>query len=884
MIRLLILLPLSIAFLGLAQAQEALNERVSIEIEAATLEEAIYILTDQEGIKLTFGNHILPEYKINLSFQDAPLNEVLDVLLEKSNLKYQLVGDQIVLYPKPDLQYTVSGFLKDAESGEPLIYANIIDLNSSKGSSTNAYGFFSFSIPKGRAKIAFSYTGYTTYIKEVEIDKDTQVDISIAPSLTLEPIEIIGLRNKEATMIGLNQAAIPLREVESLPALAGENDIIRTIQLLPGIQTGTDGVGGLHVRGGGNGQNLIMIDGVPVYNISHAAGIFSILNTNAVSSATLYKGNFPARFGGRLSSVLDVRTKEGSTKKWGFRGEIGTLAGRLTADGPIVKDKSSFFFSGRMSLVDWYLEPITRNLKAEKGEEGFIGYRFYDFNAKINYEFSRKDKLYLSLYSGADDYSNEGSASDILRVEDQQNGVVEYANFERSYSDFVNWGNTVASLRWNHLFNNQLFANLAATYTRFDVNIDYGSSASIINSDNANYDLREFDRGYYESNISDIGLKLDVDYRPGSGHYIRFGAQLIHHTFRPGALSYTQDSKIGGDIPILQDTRIRAMEYSGYIEDEFQLNDKIIINAGLHAALFQVRKKWYGSLQPRISIDYSASDKWSFNTYFNRSTQYIHLLSNSILGLPTELWVPATEEIAPQQIWQTGVGANWAFASNWLIGAEAYYKSMNHLLSYSEGALFVSDWEQNVTSGEGVAYGLEFLLQKQFGSTRLWASYGIMQADRRFNLVNQGVRFPYRYDQRHQTKLAAVHKFGKWLELSASWVINSGTAFSFPKAEYNITLPNGDVISAQDFSSTNEFRLPYYHRLDFSVNIFLDMERSQHVIKMGVYNLYNRANPLFYDIRTTNYEWVNGEWLRQRELVEATLIPLLPSFNYSLKF
>jgi hypothetical protein len=888
----LLLLSFILVLAQAGRAQLDMSEQVSIYFEGVTLEEALYQITDQVGVKISFGNSILPEKKINQQFTNKPLSYILEQLFRETPIEFRQLGNQIALYADEKSTVVISGFLTDAQSGEALLYANILDLESRKGTASNAYGFFSLTVPKGKIRLAFSYTGYKTEWRELELTADNRLDLELQPSLTfIKPVVIVGQKDSELANPEprAGETAINIKQVESLPALAGETDIIRITQLLPGVQTGTDGVGGLHIRGGSNGQNLILIDGVPVYNISHAAGLFSVFNTSAIRSTNLYKGAFPARYGGRLSSVIDIATKEGNRKKLGVQGELGTLAGRLTVDGPIVKDRSSFFLSGRLSLVDWYLEPITRNLKSKKGEDGFIDYRFYDFNAKLNYNLSRKDKLYLSFYSGADFYKNRGLSTDSIQIID--NSVQEPSSllFEQSYSDKVSWGNVVGSLRWNHLFSNRLFANLSATYSSLNVNIDYQAADSLTHLSTNNLERVFLDYGYYESQIEDLGLRLDFDFMPTPDHYIRFGANITHHFFRPGVLSYNQNqlkTDNGNFIEVQQssNTPVRAIESAFYIEDDFQINDQLSVNAGLHNAIFYVNDKWYASVQPRLLLNYQFMPRWKLEAFYGQSTQFIHLLSNSLLGLPTELWVPSTPDIAPQQAWQTGLTSRWKLDHDMELSLDLYYKSMKNLLSYSEGAAFLDDWEANVTAGNGEAYGAELLLQKRIGRFSGWLGYGLQWADRQFPLLNRGERYPYRYDRRHEVKAAVVHRIENWLELTASWTLSSGFAFSLPLSQYTVNVEGVGPVTAIDYGTKNAYRMPYYHRLDFSANIYIDMEKTIHKIKMGAYNLYNRQNPLYFDIRTTGLAWENGAWAERKELVKTTLVPLLPSLSYSIEF
>lgn len=887
----LLIFLLLFSFLATSRAQHLVERRVSLSVEGATLEEALYQLADRNDIQLSFSNDILPERRVSMQMDQVSLKAVLAQLFQNTALQFREIGRQVVVFLPPETRFTVSGFLEDARTGERLINANILDVNSGRGAASNEYGFYSLSLPAGRVALSFSYLGYETQRREFVLREPRRLNASLKPSLTLAPVEVVAPR-----IGGISGAPAPgggqevgVYEAEHLPTLGGEADIIRLTHLLPGVQTGTDGIGGLHIRGGDNGQNLIMIDGVPVYNISHAAGLFSVFNSQAVRSARLIKGGFPARYGGRLSSVLDIRTREGNSKTFSARADVGMLSGRFSLEGPIVRDKSSFFVSGRRSLADWYLQPLTRGLKEEKGEDGFTGYRFYDLNAKLNYELSARDHFYLSYYSGADRYTNQGQASDTLAFADGNQPEPAIYRFDRQYDDAVGWGNTVASLRWNHLFSDKLFANLAASYSGLDVDIRYLAVDSLVRLDAQRTVNRLFDVGHYSSSIRDAGLRLDFDFLAVPGHHIRFGANVAHHDFLPGLLAGSGEKSGNGEIdslPVLPETarRLTAMEYVAYVEDEFRAGKGLTINAGLHAAVFSAHNKAYPSLQPRILASWQLSKRWRLESYYSRMQQPIHLLSNSAIGLPTELWVPSTDKVAPQKGWQAGLSANWAFRPGWSAEADGYFKSMDNLLAYSEGALFLNDWEENVTAGSGRAYGMEALLRKQEGRLRGWMGYSLAWADRQYAQVNNGRRYPYKFDRRHEFKLALMYRIQDWASLSASWVYSTGFAFSPPLGQYEVVIPGAGPVTAIDFGDKNAFRMPAYHRLDFGANFYFETDsRLRHTINVGAYNIYNRRNPLYYALRS-KYVEEDGKIRTQKEFVQAWLIPMLPSLNYSIQF
>ncbi|MEQ8706489.1 MAG: TonB-dependent receptor [Phaeodactylibacter sp.] len=866
-------------------AQGVLTQRVSAEFREVGLEEALYRLGDEQGLRLSFSNDILPPKTISIQLRQIAVAEVLEALLEDTPLRYKELGGQIVIFLPEDVQFTINGILIDLATGERLIGANIYDNKSGKGTVTNEYGYFSITLPAGPVELDFSYVGYGVRSASFYLMENQRLDQQLRSDLQLQPIEVVGDRPKlEQHLVqpgGTTQ--LNMEQLEQLPALAGESDLVRALQLLPGVQSGTDGLDGLHVRGGSNGQNLIMIDGVPVYNISHAAGLFSVFNTNAVKSAQLYKSGFPARYGGRLSSVLDIRTRDGNNQHYEAEASVGLLSGRMTLEGPIQKGKSSFLLSGRRSLVGWYLQPLAESMRSEEDRQSLVDYDFYDLNAKLNFTLSDRDDLYFSFYRGADAYQNRSITLDTLLAQDTS--VAEPAPFlsSRSALEEMSWGNTVASMRWTHLFGEQLFASLTASYSGLDVGITYERSDSLTNLSSGSIADRYLSIGRYFSQINDFGARLDFDYRPSPALFLRFGLSATRHQFEPGLLSLELVEK--SDTlrqPQLQARSISANEFGAYLENEWQVTPDFKMNTGLHLAAFEVDGRTYSSLQPRLQANWKIRKDLELNGYLSKMTQFVHLLSNATLGLPNDLWVPSTGAVKPEQSWQFGLSSTWHLQKGWQLTSDWYTKRMSQLLTYSEGALFFNDWESNLTSGEGRAYGMEVLLEKRQGKTTGWASYGLAWADRRFPLVNNGNRYPYRYDRRHSLTLAFVHNFNDWLEFSGSWAMNSGFAFSLPQGRYQVFLPGIGSVNVVDYGEKNSFRMPVYHRLDVGVNIYIQTEAVRHTLNLGVYNLYNRRNPLYYNLET-RYVSEGSEIREERQFTPVWLLPLIPALNYSLK-
>lgn len=866
------------------QAQHVLEQKVSIRVENVLLEEALFQLMDRHAVQLSFTLEILPKKTITLSLKNEQLQTVLEQLLKNTGISYRLIENQIVLYklPPPERKFTISGFVQDKESGEKLVAATIIEKKSGKGVETNEYGFFSITLPAGEATLTALYLGYEAQEYTFNLNSNQRLAISLQSSLTLPLIEVIARDSiTKGLKSGISTDFISLKDIKQLPTLGGEPDIIRLTHLMPGIQTGTDGIGGIHVRGGNSEHNLVLIDGVPVYNISHAAGLFSIFNTSAIRSAQLLKSGFPARYGGRLASVLDIQTKEGNLHKFNGELEGGLLTGRILLEGPIIREKSSFLVSARHSFLNWYIQPFSRKQKLDKGQQGETSYRFYDINAKFHYIFSEKDKIYLSLYHGDDSFSNDGFRADSIAVYSTYREDTLWYRYDQAYEETFNWGNTVAAFRWNHVFGHKLFANTTLTYSKLSTGILFGRVDSLVLLNNLQTIGKALDFGSYRSSIEDVGAKVDFDWLLSSAHTIQFGAGLTRHQFNPGALNYDEsfsDFNTGGT---QSNDPIASLEYSAYLEDNITIGNALSFNIGLHAAQLWVQDEQYNSLQPRLSLYWLANKNLGIRASYGKMVQFLHLLSNSSIGLPTDLWVPATANVKPQSAWQTSLGFDFS-TKKVDFGVEAYYKKMENLLNYSEGALFLNDWEENVTSGEGEAYGIEFLMKKNIGKTTGWVAYTLSWSNRQFDLVNLGNSFPFRFDRRHDLKIVFQHAIFDWWRISANWILSSGFAYSLPQEEFIYPSSSGGA-PVINFGAKNSFRMPYYHRFDLNMNFSFKSYRLLHTFNVGVYNIYNRANPLYYDIRTT---FINdNDVLKEvREYVQVTLLPILPSVNYSIRF
>ncbi len=875
-----------LSFLGFAQT--LLEQEVDFDAKDLPLKTALVQLSRQINTGITFNGNIIPDKTISANFEGEDVETILAHFLAGTSIrfKYELEEERIVLYRiEQEKWYTISGYIKDAETGERLIAANVFDPKSQKGIASNEYGFFSITLPRGDQYLNFSFLGYTTKSKKINLKKNTNLTIHLKPSLTLTEVVVTskGL-NPNAFAIANQGTAVPIAEMSNLPALGGETDLLRTVSLLPGVQSGTDGFGGLNVRGGSADQNLILLDGVPVYNASHLGGLFSIFNSSAIKSAQLYKGNFPARFGGRLSSILDVRTKEGNQRKLAGEATLGLIAWNGTLEGPIVTDKSSFFFSVRRSVFDAFLKPISRKLKERKGDVGTTSHTFLDVNGKVNFYLGKKDQLFLSVYHGNDKFG------------DSNQSVKDGLDFRTiAHHQDLDWGNTIGVLRWNHLFSDQLFANTTLNFSKFwfkseelydERIIPAGQAESEPIQDNLFYNL-------YNSSIEDKSAKIDFDFIPSTKYNAKFGVEFINHTFRPGAFTLDHNSFVAVnernaiDSLISVNNIVNSQEYAAYLENNISFSPKLKGNIGFRSTLINVQSTKYFSFQPRFSLKYQVNNTSLWTISVSKMMQNLHLLTTTGIGLPTDLWVPATAKVKPQLAWQGSIGVQKLWSKNWTLQAEAYYKSMKHLITYQEGSSFLiesivldaSNWEGKVTEGKGESYGVELSLKKNLGFLKGWVNYTYAKTTRQFDAVNFGKSYDFKFDRPHSFKIAAIYQLNARMNVSANWTIESGMPTTLPTGEYTFSSSNlFSPVAVLSVGEKNSFRLPANHHLDIGLNLDLTKRKYRQMLKFGIYNVYNRKNPLYYRLR--DKQDGSGE----KEFVRVTLLPITPSLSYTIQF
>jgi outer membrane receptor for ferrienterochelin and colicin len=753
---------------------------------------------------------------------------------------------------------TLNGYITDQKTGERLLGASIFVVNKNVGTTSNQFGFYSLTLPKDTVQISFSYTGYAVNVMSFPFFKDTTISIGLQPSADLSEVVVKSVK-KEAIQNRTQMSSIelPINTIKGLPAFLGEADVMKAIQLLPGVQAGNEGSSGIYVRGGGPDQNLILLDGVPVYNVSHLFGFFSVFNTDALNSVEVMKGGFPARYGGRLSSVIDIRMKEGNKNEFHGEGGVGIIASRLTLEGPLDKKKKiSYMISGRRTYLDLIAQPI---IKAQTKGETSAGYFFYDLNGKINFDLGRKDHLYLSGYFGNDKfyavekYKNNGSQGEV----------------KNNFKSNLKWGNSTAVARWNHEFNRKLFGNLTLYYSRYN----FGVSADE-KSENATSTERYILK--YFSGIRDWSARYDVDFIPSPNHFIKIGASATNHYYKPGAVQSKITSANYNEDTLVKYRFITGNEFDAYIEDDIRISSRLKTNLGIHATGFSVTGKFYTSIQPRASLRFLITPDLSMKASYVQMNQYIHLLTNSGIGLPTDLWVPVTKKVPPQLAHQYAGGFAYNLKDKYEISLEGYYKTMKNVIEYAEGASFLnatSNWEDKVEIGKGTSYGGEFFIQKKKGNTTGMLGYTLSWTNRQFDNLNNGKKFPYRYDRRHDLKAAVIHKVSDRFEISANWVFGTGQAVTLPSEVY--LGPDGGEIEV--FDGRNGFRMKPYHHLDVGMKFWKKKKWGERAWVISIFNVYNRRNPFFI---YRDYDYVtNKPYFKQ-----VSLFPIIPSVSYQFKF
>jgi len=778
-------------------------------------------------------------------------------------------------------KYTISGYVTDGRSGEAMIGAKVFVPSISQGALTNTYGFYSLTIPAGSYTIEYRATGLNTKAVTVDLTKDIVFDVELGTDLQeIQEVEVNAKKGENINSTKLGQIELQIDQIKTLPAFMGEVDVIKTIQLLPGVSSVSEGGQGFYVRGGGPDQNLVLLDEGVVYNAAHLFGFFSVFNVDAVKSVNLIKGGMPANYGGRMSSVLEVNMNEGNNKKFKFKGGIGAISSRLTIEGPLKKDRGSFIVSGRRTYIDVLMKAFIPDSSPFSGS----GYYFYDLNLKLNYKLTDKDRIYLSGYYGKDMFTF-GNKDDDFKVD-------------------MPWGNGIAALRWNHLFTNKLFMNVTTTFS--DYMFSFGSQQD------------EF-RFALKSGIRDYGAKVDFSYFPNTRHKIKWGLDYIYHSFTPTSASAEVDSVV---FDTGEAQRLFGHETAAYVLDDFDINEKLRVNFGLRYSTYahtgpftryikgdlstpdtsiQYSKgdliKFYQGLEPRISLRYLLPDNSSIKAGYSYNYQYVHLTSLSAVSLPTDIWYPSTDKVKPQSGYQASIGYFRNFKDDkYETSVEVYYKGMNNLIEFEEGALpgdNVNDNTDNIlVFGKGWSYGVELFIKRTYGKLTGWIGYTWSKTERKFPDLNAGKVYPAKYDRRHDLSVVAGYKLNERWTFGASFIFATGNT---------LTLPSSWYVQEQsllfNYGDRNSTRMAPYHRLDLSATLYDKAfktktdkltgeeiqvkKRFRSNWSFSVYNVYNRANPFFLYVDNDG-NFLSGDF--KITVKQVTLFPIIPSVTWNFEF
>lgn len=857
--------------------QVLLEQTLIPSLQTGSIKQILQSVEEQTNITFIYdGGKIDMSQTVEVSIKEYTVQSLLDHLFPAEEFQFIIKGNGIILKRRnqdekqENDKATIYGYITDKESGENLTGTSIVDKKSGLGAISNYYGYYSLTLPTGEVNLQVSFIGTKRQTVSFVLVNDVSLNVGMEPDdVALEEVVVTGNKLvpiQETTEMGTIN--LTRTQIQSRPAIGGEVDVIKALQLLPGVQSGIEGSSGLYVRGGGPDQNLILLDGVPVYNTSHLFGFSSVFNSDAINSVKLIKGAFPARYGGRLSSVVDMSMKEGNAVQMGGVANISFMASSIMLEGPIVKDKTSFMVAARRSFVDLLAGSFTDN-----------EYYFYDLNLKVNHRFSDKDRVYFSSYLGRDSGQLNESQSWV-------EGVADEAIFSRTKTrSEVDWGSAISLVRWNHLITPKLFSNLSLSYSTYDFEAENNFFSESISKNDT---LTEYQRFITSSDIVDQSIKLDFDYFPHPDHSVKFGIQAVRHQFKPNVVGL-----IASEQPDVKFNALNVItrEQNFYLEDDFKVSRKIIANLGVHAARMQVSNASYTSIQPRASILYLINKNLSLKTSYSEMAQFQHLLTNPGLGLPTDLWVPVTEKVPPQESTQYSLGLAYSLPRSGLeLTLEGYYKDMNNLIEYKDGANFLKlneDWQDKINLGKGKSYGLELFVSRKWKKFEGWFGYTLAWSNRTFKEINFGNSFPYKYDRRHDVNVVLTHHIRKNVHLSANWVYGTGIAITLPSEKY--LGPTGvigeeyraDPTPLLNYESRNGFRQRASHRLDISASFVKKKKRGERTWIVTIYNVYNRRNPVFIETRPTQ-SFDGLDW--NLRFKEYSFLSILPSITYRFSF
>lgn len=872
-----------------AKGAENNEPLVTLDMKQASVREVLAEITRQTGVHFSYESSLIKDLPpVNIKVNRKTLSHCLQALFRELPVTYTRSGKFVILKKKKQRKIVLSGFIKDKASSESLIGASVYDEESRRGTTSNADGFFSLTLEAEKEVcLNISYVGYESFRQPfTSLKNDTILSIRLTTHQQLGEVVITGddtssspIHTPEMGHTRLNKEAI-----KQTPVLFGEADIIKTLQTLPGVSAGMAGLAGMYVRGGNGDDNLYMIEGNPLYQINHVGGLFSAFNAEAVKDVEFFKSSFPARYGGRLSSVVDVHTKDGNMKEYHGSAMLGLTSGSLNVEGPIIKDRTSFNFSLRRSWLDALTAPAIAiwNSTRDNGQNKLVArYAFADLNLKISHQFNERSRGYTGLYWG----------NDFLKGGEKENGE---NGFEKKDIGSLRWGNLMAFAGWSYVFNNRLFGNLNAAYTHYSSTLKSEYSEGTESS-------RISQKHSTQNGIDDLSIRANFDYRPNAFHHLHFGSNYIYHQFHPAYETLSFSNGITNTTGHNNRETLTAHELGIYMEEDWKLSRLIRLNAGLRFGVYSIDDKTYTSLEPRFSARFLINPRLSLKASYTRMNQYVHQINESYISLPTDTWMPVSSKLKPMVSDQVSLGGYYSTRDKaYSFSIEGYYKWMNHLMDYKDNYQFMppaTGWEDKLTQGKGRSYGIEIIARKETGKVSGWIGYTLSWNDRRFAEINKGERFPAKFDNRHKLNITGSWKISPKVELTGSWTYTTGNCLTVSFENYQavatpqypghfLPLPGSDLVppymegsGLSYYTGRNNYRLPAYHRLDVGINIYRPKKKGRMGIwNVSIYNVYCYMAPV--NIRKGGWYGIGTECFYEK----LGLVPIIPSISYTYKF
>lgn len=847
-------------FVGIIYSAKAQSLEISLTANKEPLLEVINRLSEQYHLTFAYSSDQIDlTRQVSFSVKNESIDNVLTLLFKGTDISYSVTGSQVVLFKNRNHRYIISGKVREKGTGELLIGVIVNTNPAMSGSISNSYGFYSLSLPQGTYALQFNYVGFSPVVKTITVTSSATVDIELETSSQLN--ELIVKAPRPTQKVTLNNVSVPLKEMTEVPMILGEKDVVKYMMLMPGLQKGNEGNSYLYVRGGSADQNLIIMDDAVIYNAYHYLGLSSLFSGSELRSAELIKGGFSSKYGGRLSSVLNMNLKDGNRERLGGEATMGVIASKIMLEGPIVKNKSSFMVSAKKSYINTVSKWVTDK------SDNILGYSFYDVHAKISTDLGARDRLMVSGYFGNDQLAT-GSDPNLTNEED---GIM--------------WGNRVFSMRWNHQFSGRLFANTAISYSNYQARAAFGS-----------YDINNgITSSAIRSAISDVTIKTDIDYWLSGFQRVKAGAGLSRQFFTPSTILKTPASYVEST------NQSEADQLFAYTEYDADILKALHLTAGVRLSAYDNVTRFV-RLEPRLNISYAFKRNWSSNISYSLMNQYVHLISTfNGLGLPSDIWMSTDDRISPQRAQQIngGIVKSNIFNSHFSFSIEGYYKVVENMAVLREGASFfqlvpvyagqpvVTDWRTLLTQGSCKSYGIEFLMKKEGERLTGWISYTLSKTTLKAADINRGNEYPVNYDRRHDLGIYLNYKMGKHFAFATNWLYGSGYPISLPVGEY---LPSQHYLNQGntyyggakfDYESKNNYRMKAYHRLDVSLQYTHTIARKvKSTIELSAFNAYNRANAFYYII--ANKDDTNGN--SERVLKQSSLFSILPSLSWTLQF